>query len=112
MSSTAATDYFCFPVGIAVRTLLFGRKVAKFEDLGVVQVGDQVLRFFAELVDLERLAQVLNEGFLMLVVLELLDQLLDFVVACCILLLDCRKRYSINSVFHGVVTGFPDDLAS
>ena len=34
---------------------------AKFEDLGVVHVGDQVLRFFAKLVDLLRLSQVLNE---------------------------------------------------
>ena len=63
------------------------------KDLGVVQVGDQILRF-SELVDLLRLAQVLKEGFLMFVVLELLDQLFDFVLACCILLLDCRKRYS------------------
>ena len=39
---------------------MFGRIFAKFEDLGVVQVGDQVLRFFAELVDLLRLAQVLK----------------------------------------------------
>ena len=50
-----------FPVGIAVKTLLFGRIFAKFEDLGVVHVGDQVLRFFAELVDLLRLSRVLNE---------------------------------------------------
>ena len=42
----------------------------------------------------------------MLVVLELLDQPLDFVLACCILLLDCRKRYSRYSVVHGVVTSF------
>ena len=79
-----------FPIGIAVRTLLFGRIFAKFEDLGVVQVGDQILRFSAELEDLLRLAQVLKEGFLLFVVLELLDQLLDLVLAYCILLLDCR----------------------
>ena len=42
-------------------TLPFGRIFAKFEDLGVVHVGDQVLRFFAELVDLLRLSQILNE---------------------------------------------------
>ena len=96
-----------FPVGIAVRALLFGRIFAKFEDLGVVHVGDQVLRFFAELVDLLRLAQVLKEGFLVLVVLELLDQLLDFVLAYCILLLDCRKRNSSYSVIHGVATSSP-----
>ena len=42
---------------------MFVRIFAQFEDLGVVQVGDQVLRFFAELVDLLRLAQVLKEGF-------------------------------------------------
>ena len=67
--------------------MLFGRIFAKFEDLGVVHVGDHVLRFFTELVDLLRLAQVLKEGFLVLVVLELLDQLLDLVlsrvVSCC-----------------------------
>ena len=54
-----------------------------------------------------RLAQVLKERFLLLVVLELLDQPLDLVLACCILLLDCRKRYSKYSVIHGVVTGSP-----
>ena len=87
-------------MGIAVRTLQFGRIFAKFEDLGVVQVGDQILRFSAELVDLLRLAQVLKEGFLMCLVLELLDQSFDLVLACCILLLDCRKRYSRYSVIH------------
>ena len=90
-------DHSHFPVGIAVRTLLFGKIFAKFEDLGVVHVGDQVLRFFAELVDLIRLSQILNERILILVVLEL-DQPLDFVFACCILRLDCRKRYSSYSV--------------
>ena len=39
-------------------------------------------------------------------VLELLDQPLDFVLACCILLLDCRKRCSSYSMVHGVVTDF------
>ena len=57
ISSAAAVDYSSFPVGIAVRTLLFGRNFARFEDLGVVQVGVKS----AELVDLLRLAQVLNE---------------------------------------------------
>ena len=88
ISSTAAIDYSHFLVGIAVRTLLSGRIFAKFEDLGVAHVGDQVLRFFAELVDLLRLSQVLNERFFILVVLELFDQPLDFVLAYCILLLD------------------------
>ena len=36
----------------------------------------------------------------MCVVLELLDQPLDFVLACCVLLLDCRKRYSRYSVIQ------------
>ena len=89
ISSTAETYFAYFPVGIAVRTLLFGRIFAKFEDLGVVQVGDQILRFFAELVDLLRLTHVLKEGFPLLVVLKLLDQLLDLVFTCSILLLDC-----------------------
>ena len=78
--------------GIAVRTLLFGRIFAKFEDLGVVHVGDQILRFSAELDDLLCLAQVLKEGFLILEVLELLDQLLDFVLTCCILLFELSEE--------------------
>ena len=48
-----------FLASIVVRTLLFGRIFAKFEDLGVVQVGNKILRFFAELVDLLRLTQIL-----------------------------------------------------
>ena len=92
--------------------MLFGRIFAKFKDLGVVQVGGQILRFFAEFVALLRLAQVLNERFFMFVVLELLDQLLDLVLACCILLLDCRKRYSRDSVIHGVVTRFPRNFSN
>ena len=89
ISSTTAIDYHVFPVGIALKTLLIGRIFAKFEDLGVVHVGDQFLRFFAELVDLLRLAQVLKEVFFVLVLLELLDQLLDLVLTRCILLFHC-----------------------
>ena len=77
--------------------MLFGKIFAKFEG---------ILRFFAELVDLLRLVQILNEGFFVLVVLERLDQPLDLVLACCILVLDCRKRDSRYSVIHGVVTDF------
>ena len=36
-SSTAAIDYTCFPIGIAVKTWLVGRTFAKIEDLGVVK---------------------------------------------------------------------------
>ena len=64
---------------------MFGRMFAKFEDPSVVHVGDQVLRFFAELVDLLRLSQVLNKRFFILVALELFDQPLDFVLAFCTL---------------------------
>ena len=99
-------DYSHFPVGIAVRTLLFGRNFAKFEDLSVLHVGDQILRFFAELVDLLRLSQVLNKRILILMALELVDQPLDFVLAYCVLRLDCRKRYSSYSVVCSAVTGF------
>ena len=51
-----------------------------------------------------------EERFLVLVVLELLDQLLDLFLTCCILLLDCRKKYSRNSVTHGVAANFPATL--
>ena len=54
--------------------MLFGRIFAKFEDVGVVHVGDQVLPFLAELVNLLRLSQILNKRIFIPVVLELLDQ--------------------------------------
>ena len=44
VSSSTAVAFTGFPVGIALRTLLFGRIFAKFEDLDVVHVGDQILR--------------------------------------------------------------------
>ena len=72
--------------------MLFGRIFAKFEDLGAVHVGDQVFRFLAELVSLLRLSQILNGRIFVLVVLELLDQPLDFVLAYCILRIECRKK--------------------
>ena len=56
ISYTTAIDYPVFPESNALKTLLIGRIFAKFEDLGVVHVGDQLMRFFAELVDLLRLA--------------------------------------------------------
>ena len=79
--------------------MLFGRIFAKFEDLDV----DQILRFFAEPVDLLRLYQILNERIFILVVLELLGQPFDFVLAYCILRLDCRK---VLQLFCGAVTSF------
>ena len=91
ISSSNAVDQPNIPVGIAFRTLLFGRIFAKFEDLGVVHVSDQFLRFFAESVDLLRLAQFLKVWFLVLVLLKVFDQLLDLVLTRCILLLHCRK---------------------
>ena len=77
-----------------------------------------ILRFFAEVVDLLRLALVCKDVFVVLVLLELLDQLVHLAIKCCILLLDLSKRYSRHSVIHGVVTSFSvtlhgsqDDLA-
>ena len=40
------------------------------------------------------------------VVLELLDQLVDLVLTCCILLFNCRKWYAKNSVVNFVLPGF------
>ena len=90
--STAAVDYSYFPIDFAVKTLLFGRIFAKFEDLDVVHVGDQIQRFCAELVDLLRMSQILNWANLYSCGSQLLDQPLDFGLACCVLLLDCRKE--------------------
>ena len=50
---------------------------AKLEDLGIAHVGDQLLRLFAELINLHRLFQVLQERLLVRVILELLNQLFD-----------------------------------
>ena len=105
ISSTAAIDYSYFPVGIAVKTLLFGRIFAKFEDLGVVQVGDQVLRFLNLLIFCVWLKPLMNDS-LCLWFSNFSINLLT-VLAYCILRLDCRKRYPRNSVIHGVVTSFP-----
>ena len=70
----------------AIGALFLEEFLAKLEDLGVVLVGCQILRFFAELVDLLRLAQVLKEGFLVLMALELFDHVLTLFwrfVSCC-----------------------------
>ena len=50
---------------------------AELEDLCVVRVSDEILRFIAELVDLLPLLEVLKEGFFVRVALELLNQLVD-----------------------------------
>ena len=92
------------PVQVATRALLYGRGFAMFEDLRVVvHVGDELLRFLAEIVEVFRLLEVLKEGFLVRLVLELLNQLLDFVFAICILFFNYRTKYTKNSVIHGVV---------
>ena len=101
ISSTTAIDYTDFPVGIALRTLLFGRSFAKFEDLGVVQVGDQNLRFFAELFDLLRLAQILNEWLC----LWFSNFSINFLTLFS-RVVSCWKWYARNSVVNGVVPGF------
>ena len=85
----------------------FGRCFAEFEYFSVIHVGDQLLRYLAELVDLLRLLEVLKEGVL---VLELLNQLFDIVFAIFILLFNCRNKYIRNSVIHGVVPGLPGTL--
>ena len=70
---------------------MFERSFAKFEDLNAVHVGDELLRFLAEVVDLQRLFQLLKEGFLVRVAVELLNQLFDLFFAICILLFDCGR---------------------
>ena len=80
---------------------------SEFEYFSVIHVGDQLLRFLAELVDFLRLLEVLKEGVL---VLQLLNQLFDIVFAIFILLFNCRRRHSRNSVIHGDVPGLPGTL--
>ena len=65
------------------------KMIAKLEDLCVVYVSDEILRFLA---DLLRLLEVLKEGFFVRMILEHLDQLFDFVFTMCTLLFNCRKE--------------------
>ena len=48
----------------------------------------------------------------MFVVLELLDQLLDLVLSCCILLLDCRKRSTRYPAIHGAFCKFSRNFSN
>ena len=67
------------------------------------KISDQILRFFAELVDLLRLAHVLIGWFFMFVVTKLFGQPLDFVLTC---FSTCRKWSAKNSEVKSVVPGF------
>ena len=100
------SGWYRFSSKYCTQDIVVWQKKSQNSKISVLSVGDQVLRFFAELVDFLRQTQILKEGFLVVVGLELLDQLLDLVITCSILLFDCRKRYSGNSVVHGVATGF------
>ena len=104
ISCTTAKDNAEFPVGIAIGALLF-QKISVLL-ISAIKSFDSL----AELVDLLRLAQILKNGFFVLVALELFDQLLDLVLATCILLFNCRKCHAKNSVVNGVVPGFPVTL--
>ena len=82
-SATLSPTLLGFPSRYCTQDTAVWKNFRKVRRSGVVHVGDQILRFFALRVDFLRLAQVLKEGFLVLVVLELLDQLLDLVPTCC-----------------------------
>ena len=69
--------------------LFLGRGFAKLEGLGIAHVGDQLFRLFAELVNLSRLIQDLQERLRVRVILELLNQLFDRFFSIRVLLLDC-----------------------
>ena len=86
--------------------MFLGGCFAELEDLRIVHVGDQVLRHFAELVQLVDLFQVLQERLLVRVVLELLNQLLDRFSAIRVLLLECTLRDARKSLIDVVAAGF------
>ena len=71
---------------------------AKLEFLCIAHVGDQLLRPFAERINLFGLIQVLQERLLVRVILELLNQLFDCFSAIRVLLLDCSMRYAWYSL--------------
>ena len=76
------------------------------KDLGIANAGDQLLRLFAELLNLHRLIQVLQDRLLIRVVLELLNQRFDLFFAIRVLLLDCRMRYARYSKVNVAATSF------
>ena len=71
------------------------------EDLRVAHVGDQLLRLFAERINLFGLVQVLQEKLIVREILELFD---FFVIR--VLLLDCRMRYAWYSIVNVAAAGF------
>ena len=86
--------------------MILGRGFAKLEDLGIAHVGDQLLRLFAERVNLLSLIQVLQEELLVRVILELLNQLCDCFFAIHVLLMDSRMRYAWDSLVNVAAAGF------
>ena len=86
--------------------LFLGRGVAKLRDLGIAHVGDQLLRLFAELVNLLSLFQVLQERLLVRMMIEQLNELFDRFFAIRVLLLDCRMRYAWYSMVNVAAGGF------
>ena len=83
---------------------------AKLEDLRVAHVGDQLLRLFAELMNLFGLIQVLQERLLVRVILELLNQLFNRFFAIRVLLLDCRMECAWYSIVNVAAAGFPTNF--
>ena len=67
--------------------MFLGRGFAKLEDLGVAHVGDQLLRLFAERINLFSLSQVLQEELLVRVILQTAESTFLTVslrfVSCC-----------------------------
>ena len=68
--------------------MFLGRGYGKLGDLRIAHVGDQLLRPFAERVNLFGLIQVLQEKLLVQMILKLLNQLFDCFDAIRVLLLD------------------------
>ena len=89
------------------RALFLGRGFAKLEDLRIAQVGDQLLRPFAERINLFGLIQVLQEKLLVRVAFDLLNQLFDCFSAVRVLLVDCMMRYAWYSVADVADAVFP-----
>ena len=89
-----------------IGALFLGRGFAKLEYLRIAHVGDQLLRLFAERIDLFSLIQVLQEKLFVRVFLELLNELFDCFSAIRVVLLDCRMRYAWYSIVDVAAAGF------
>ena len=86
--AACAVDNARFPIESAIRALYFGRSLAKLNVFRVAHAGDQLLRVFAERIELFSLVQILYQRVTVRLNLELLNQSFDGFFAIRVFFLD------------------------